>query len=270
MKNTKATLLLSGLIFTIGLTGCSLVKDFSDKKDLYVKYNNELSFDNDNAVDEMLVLDEEETDELKFKYLIEASEYTNATLAHVVDEKTISSEKGFLKKEVSPDTFNESIYQPITLPISFVLFNCDDIGDLVDAYGDCKIDLKKLYTIDGETLYYFDSTFTFNSFAEKYIGLDIKENDTMNSKIVYRLEDDGSLTILYKNQTGFKSDCDNVKEKNFNNNKDLVVPIEKTVFSDLVGEYDEEYLLEALDVYNGTDLYYNENNEGKDFSSFKK
>ena len=37
----------------------------------------------------MLVLDEEETDELKFKYLIEASEYTNATLAHVVDEKTI-------------------------------------------------------------------------------------------------------------------------------------------------------------------------------------
>ena len=59
-------------------------------------------------------------------------------------------------------------------------------------------------------------------------------------------------------------------ENNINLIFDLVVPIENTVFSELVGEYDEEYLLEALDVYNGTDLYYNENNEGKEFSSFKK
>ena len=38
----------------------------------------------------------------------------------------------------------------------------------------------------------------------------------------------------------------------------------------LVGEYDEEYLLEALDVYNGTNNYYDESNDGKDFSNFQK
>ena len=149
-------------------------------------------------------------------------------------------------------------------------YNRESIIDLIDAYGDCDVNCKKLYTIDGDILYYVDSTVTFNISAEKYIGLDIKENDTMNCKVLYKLEDDNSLTILYRNQTGIKDNCDNVQEKNFNNSKELVIPIENTVFSELDGEYDEEYLLEALDKYNGTNNYYDESNENKDFSFIKK
>ena len=273
MNNKKIKVIVSSLILSLGLTGCSfsLIKDSNEDK-LFVKYDEELEFENDNNIDQAINIDKEKIKKVDYEYLIEASEYTKPTFAHVIDESDLTSKiKGFDRfKEKNYETFNESIFQPITLPIAFTLFNIDDIGDLTEAYGDCDINYKKLYTIDGEILYYFDSTFTFNSFAERYIGLDIKENDTMNAKILYRLEEDDSLTILYKNQTGIKDNCNNVLEKNFNNSKKIVIPIEETVFNSLDGEYDEEYLLEALDVYNGTNDYNNESNEGKDFSSFKR
>ena len=273
MNKKGVKVLVSSLILSLGLSGCSLnlVKRF-DNKNLFVKYDNELEFDNDNKIDKLINIDDEKTNKVDYEYLIEASEYTKPTLAHVIDESNLTSKFNIFDRdnEKNFEKFNEGVFQPITLPISFILFNIDDIGDLTEAYGNCDINYKKLYTLDGDILYYIDSTFTFNKFAEDYIDLDIKENDTMNSKILYRLEDNNSLTILYKNQTGIKDNCDNVKEKNFNNSNELVVPIENTVFADLVGEYNEEYLLEALDVYNETNNYYDESNDGKDFSNFQK
>ena len=271
MNKKGVKIIVSSLILSLGLSGCSLnlVKKI-DNKNLFVKYDDELEFDNNNTIDKIINVKEEETDKVDYEYLIESSEFTKPTLAHVIDEDTISSKRKLLKNKISNESFNESVFQPITLPKAFILFNIDDIGDLIEAYGDCDINYKKLYTIDGDILYYFDSTFTFNKFAEDYIDLDIKENEIMNSKILYRLEDNNSLTILYKDQTGIKDTCNNVKEKNFNNSNELVIPIENTVFADLVGEYDKEYLLEALDVYNGTNNYYDESNDGKDFSNFQK
>lgn len=273
MNKKGVKVIVSSLILSLGLSGCSLnlVKKF-DNKDLYVKYDNELEFDNTNTIDKTINVKEEETNKIDYEYLIESSEYTKPTLAHVIDESNLTSKFNIFdrNKEKNYEMFNEGAFQPITLPKAFFLFNIDDIGDLIEAYGDCDINYKKLYTIDGDILYYFDSTFTFNKFAEDYIDLDIKENDTMNSKILYRLEDNNSLTILYKDQTGIKSTCDNVKEKNFNNSNELVIPIENTVFANLVGEYDKEYLLEALDVYNETNNYYDESNDGKDFNNFHK
>lgn len=273
MKNKKTKLIVSSLILSLGLSGCSFnLNNRSSEGAIKVEYDDELFFDNDSSIDTMLDFKEEETDKIDYNYLIEGSEYTKPTLAHVIDEVDLTSNSKFLdhKKEMTNKSFEESAIQPITLPIAFILFSIEDIPDLIDTYGDCDVNCKKLYTIDGDILYYVDSTVTFNISAEKYIGLDIKENDTMNCKVLYRLENDNSLTILYRNQTGIKDNCNNVQEKNFNNSKELVIPIEKTIFSDLDGEYDEEYLLEALDQYNGTNNYYNESNEDKDFSFIKK
>lgn len=274
MKKKKIQVALSLLILSLGLSGCQfkLNKDSKPSGKAIVEYSSEIEVDNNNTIDHLMDISKEDSKKIDYTYLIEDSEYTNTTLAHVIDETTITSDDKFFdhKKGMTTKTFEESAIQPMVVPLAFVLFNVDNMMDLVDAYGTCDINCKKLYTIDGDVLYYFDSTFTFNSFAEKYIGLDIKENDTMNAKILYKLENDNSLTILYRNQTGFRSDSDNVKEMNFNNSKELVVPLENTVFSTLDGKYDEEYLLEAIDVYNGGNNYFHQNNEGKDFSSFKR
>ena len=255
MNNKKTKVLLSTLIITLGLSGCSFNLNKNDNK-IIVKYDKEYFFENNNSVDKKIEFDKEKTSKLDYTYLIEKTDYTNRTLAHIIDEKNISSKSQLLdlKKEKDKSYFEESPIQSLTIQKAFILFDCESLKDIVGVYGECEINCKKLYTLDGEILYNFETVFTFNDFAEKYLFLNVKENDTIKSTILYRLNEDNTLTILYKNQTGVLEDSKNVLEKNFNNKKEILVPIEKTIFNELDGKYPEEYLLEELNEYNENDL----------------
>lgn len=279
MKNTnklKGKLMITGLAVSLCLSGCSF--NLNEKSGEIESINpieyEDSTMASNSKIDDIMGFEDKTSDDssLDYTYLIDNSGTTKATFAHVVDEKTITSNGKFFdgKEEVNCDVFSEDIIQPITLPIAFTLFNIEDMGVLSNSYGDCDITGKKMITLDGDVLYYFEGIFTFNSFADKYIDLGINEGDTMIGKALYRVSNSGSLELLYKSQTGYKEDSPNVLEENYNNYNKIVIPLEDTVFSDMNGEYSENYLREALDVYSGTDMFYNAENEGLDFSKYKK
>lgn len=269
----KGKIIISSLILSLGLSGCS----FSLNKDSGVENDSSIAYedmqDNDKIDSIMEFQDEENKGSIEYTHLIENTDTTRANFVHIIDEKTITNDGKLFdgKKEVSADIFDDETIQPITLPIAFTLFGVDNMADLTDSYGNCEITGKKLLTLDGEIFYYFEGLFTFNSFADKYIDLGINEGDTMTAKSLYRLNADGTLDLLYKSQSGFKEDSPNVLEANYNDVTDkILVDMEDTVFKDMDGEYSVEYLKEALDVYSGTDYYYDSSNDGKDFSKYKK
>ena len=54
---------------------------------------------------------------------------------------------------------------------------------------------------------------------------------------------------MYRTQEGIKSDTDNVIEANYNDAYEVVVPLEKSVFSDMNGKYSEEEANEEIKTY---------------------
>ena len=273
MNKINIKLAISTLVLTLGVSGCSFnLVNRSNNKKIVAEYDYDYTFNNNNPIDNIFDIKKETENKIDYNYLIDSSEYTRATLAHVIADKTITSRtKMFENKKGKPNqTFDNEAIQPIIIPQIFRLNDIDKMSDLIDRYGECEVNCKKLFTLEGDTLYYLDSTFTFNEFAEKFFGFDVKAKDTINAKILYKFNDDNTATILYRNQTGIESRISNVKDKNFNNEKEIIIPVEKTIFNDLDGYYKEEYLKEALDAYNGTDEYYSINNEGIDFNKFKK
>ena len=277
-KNNKIKLTVSTLILTLGLSGCSfnLIKNDNSEKSISIRneYDTETEM-SDFDVDRIMFFpdEDEEFKEVKdYNYLIERTKYTEATLAHVISEKTITSEDKLFDGK---NEFNESFYeypviQPMTLPAKYPLFGIESLSGLIECYGKCDITGKKLITLNGETLYCFDSVFTFNSMSER-LEFGFEEGDTIQASTMYRLNELGQWELLYKKQTGKDYDAPNVLEANFNSDQDILVPIEDTVFADLIGEECSiEFINEALDVYNGTDNYYNEVNEGKDFTQYIK
>ncbi|MBR2678449.1 MAG: hypothetical protein IKE63_03435 [Bacilli bacterium] len=263
LKGTKGKVAISGVIVTLVLSGCSF--QLSAKSDVNDKvlientrnYDTELSHA---KIDDIMGFSKD-SDNLKsyldYHYLIENNDITGATFAHIVEEKTITNDRKRFdgKKEVDDTILDDSIIQPIVLPKVFVLFNAEKVSDLIDAYADCDITAQKLLTFDGDILYYFESTITFNKFAEKYIGLDIKEGDTMTGKALYKLGVAGNWDLLYRNQEGFRSDDSNVVENNYNDTFDVILPISETIFADMNGKYKEEEIKEILDTYNYTGDY---------------
>lgn len=284
-KNKKIKLTLSSLILALGLSGCSFDLIKINKSEDSISIRNDYGYEtemNDYTVDEIMSFPEEPEDfkEVKdYKYLIERTKYTEATLAHVVSEKiVVSKDKNLFnvkkyfdgKKELNSAIFENPVIQPITLPFKYPLFGIEDINELIDSYGTCEITGKKLLTLNDETLYCFDAVFTFNNMSER-LGFGFKEGETIIASTMYRLNDLGQWELLYRKQSGKDYDTSNVLDANFNYYEDIIVPVEDTVFADLVGEeYPVEYISEALDVYNGTDNYYNEDNDGIDFSQFIK
>ena len=275
-KSIKGKIGITSLALTLLLSGCSfnLDKDNSIHSDNTTEYEDELSYEGNSKIDSIMGFKEESNNKgsTEYTHLIENSERTTATFAHIIDEKTITSNGKLFdgKKEVPVDTFSDETIQPITLPIAFTLFNVEDIGTLASYYGVCEINGKKLLTLDGEIFYYFEGIFTFDSYADKYIDLGIDEGDAMKAKALYRCNADGTLDLLYKTQSGFMKDSRNVIEANYNDSNEIFVNLEDTVFADMDGEYSKDYIREALDVYSGTDNFYSEENEGKDFSIYKK
>ena len=276
----KGQVVLYSLIVALGLSGCSFklgTKEGKIESTYSTEYEDESSYhgiNSNSAIDEIMGFKDNSSNKesLEYTYLIDDSINTSATFAHVVDEKTLTNDGKLFdgKEEVDLAVLGNELIQPITLPIAFTLFNIDDVGTLTDGYGDCELTGKKLFTLDGETLYYFESTFTFNSFAEKYICLGINEGDTMTATALYKVDSNGHLELLSRSQKGFKDDSPNVEEVKYNDSGKIVVPLENTVFADMSGEYSIEYLKEALDVYSGEDYYYDSSNDGIDFSKYKK
>lgn len=121
--NKKSKLVISSLIISLGLTGCSFSLNRDNK--IIVKYDKQQEFNNDNKVDELVNIKEKHKRYLDYTYLIEESEYTNKTLAHVIDEKSISSEnkKFDFKKDVDLDFFDDKIINSIELPKAFFYIN---------------------------------------------------------------------------------------------------------------------------------------------------
>ena len=258
-KLAKGKIAISGLVFVLILSGCTykLNKNGIDKSKnkVLIETSDEIDYEIENSRIDSIMDFSKEVDEdkeyLEYTYLIDNSDTTTATLAHVIDEKTITStDKKFDGKEkVDFKILNEDIIQPIVLPKAFVLFNVENVSDLVDGYGDCDITGRKMITLDGDILYYFESTITFNSFAARTIFLDINEGDTITAKALYKVYPSGQLELLYRTQEGIKSDTDNVIEANYNDAYEVVVPLERSVFSDMNGKYSEEEANEEIKTY---------------------
>ena len=277
-KNNKITLTVSSLIIALGLSGCSFDLIKTDKSDNSISVINEYGYEtemSDNNVDKIMSFpdEKEEFEEVKdYSYLVEKTEYTNATLAHVISEKTIvSNSKKLLdlkkffdgKKELNYEYFENPVIQPITLPMKYPLFGIEDLSELVECYGTCEITGKKLLTLDGETLYYFDSVFTFNHMSER-LGFGFEEGDTIEASCMYRLNDLGQWEQLYRKQSGKDYDTQNVLDANFNSYQKILVPIEETEFADMIGEeYTVDFIIDELNAYNDANNYYGENDSQK-------
>ena len=260
IKMAKGTIAVSGILTTLVLSGCSLdineIKSIDISKNKFlIETNDEYDYELDNdRIDDIMGFKEEvdsDKEYLDYTYLIDDSKYTTATFAHVIDQKTITSDGKMFdgKKEMSSRTFGEDIIQPIALPIAFTLFDIEGVPDLVDGLAVCDITGTKMITLEGDTLYYFESVLTFENFAERIVALDVREGDTMTAKALYKLNPNGMLELLYKNQEGYKADTDNVVINNFNNSNEVVIPLEKTIFAEIDGKYSEEEAKETLKEY---------------------
>lgn len=263
LKGTKGKVAVSGLVVTLILSGCSFQLSAKSDSNNKVLIENTRNYDtelNHDKIDDIMGFSKNSDSSkscLDYNYLIENNDITGATFAHIIEEKTITNNRKRFdgKKEVDDTVFDDNIVQPIVTPRVFVLFNAEKISDLIDSYADCDITGQKLVTFDGDILYYFESTITFNKFAEKYIGLDIKEGDTMTGKALYKLNIAGNWDLLYRTQEGFRSDDPNVLENNYNDTYDVILPISETIFADMNGKYSEEEIKEILDTYNYTGDY---------------
>ena len=254
LKSTKGKLAISGLVLALGLSGCSFNLNKSGDNKVLIETNKAYDYELENdRIDNLMGFtnDIEDNDYLDYTYLIDNSETTVATFAHVIDEKTITSNGKLFdgKEERESAVFEEDIIQPIVTPKAFFLYNVDDISTLVESYGDCDITGKKMITLEGEVLYYFESVLTFNDFAHDIIDLDIKDGDTITAKALYRLNPNGQLELLYKTQEGYKEDTPNIVEANYNDSSEVVIPLDKTIFADMDGKYSESEAENTLKEY---------------------
>lgn len=266
----KKKLLVTNLAFALILSGCSF--SLGNSKQDTIKSNIEVEdiIDDNNEIDELMGFKNNYKNINTYDYLIDNSDNTTATFAALLEEKTISNDTKFFdeREEASIEVFNNPIINPITIPKPLVLDHIYEVSDLVGSYGNCDITCKKLISLNGEIYYYIKSIFTFDS-AGEYLIIGANSGDTIEAEYLYRVDENNELELLYRNQTGVSADTDNVIENNYNNsNQTIIVPIEETVFSDMNGSYNEEYLREALDVYSGTDDYYDPKNDGEDFTKF--
>lgn len=190
-----------------------------------------------------------------------------ATMAHVITKNGYSNKMiPFDEKEgFTSGTFycEDRDYLPIIIPDT--LREREEVRrgiiDLLgkDLYADtCNVTCTKMETIDGELLYYVVATIE-----------DKNKNVLIETDCLYQLVGHDIVT-LYRKQTGDFADDENVVIKNVNDKNPVLIPINKTIFSDLNGTYKESFLKEALDVYCGEDNYYNKENDNLDFTQYQK
>ena len=186
-----------------------------------------------------------------------------ASFAHLMDEGTITSdlELGDEAVTMSSATFCDSRINPIILPDSLSEFKT--IRNLLN-YTDSTIKCKKIITFDGKTLYYIDAKMVFN------YDCAVSDGDYIQCKCLIQLYPNGKFILLSRNQTGIGSESENIINSNFNNEKQIVLPISDTVFKDMNGVYTDEYLNEAIDTYSGENMFYSTKNDGIDFDIYKK
>ena len=262
-NSIKRKLAVTGLVITLSLSGCTfkINKKFQkENKNKVLIENDDYNWDlNNDKLDEIMGFSKTKVDEnksyLDYEYLLIDSDTTDKTLAHVIDEKIITSDKEMFdgKKEVEESTFKEDIIQPIILPKAFILFHIDDMEVLIDAYTVGEIIGTKMITLDGDILYRFDSTLTFNDFAERFLDFDIKKGDQIEAIALYKLQPNGRLELLYRNQTGIKADTDNIVEANYNNSEDILIPLEEGLFTN--NKLTKEEALDELENNYSSKIY---------------
>lgn len=284
-KILRKQLLITSLIVSLFLTGCSNNTKTTEEAQILVEYD---SHDNPEepsvGVDDLLGLKSNRDDlygkKLNYNYLIDntnvsettiAGKYYDAgvqetihyaSLARLVDENTITSniELGDDKTAMSIGTFTslQIIKCPDSLKEDIIPSNCCNY----------EINAKKFVTIDNQIYYYITSTVTFKDSIEQYNN-HISKDDYLECEGLYQLCD-GKFVELSRNQTGLGSEDENISNSNFNNKTKVVIPASETPFKNMKGEYPKEYVLEAIDTYIGEDNYYSPKNDGKDFSEYKK
>ena len=274
-------LVVSEVIMSLIMTGCgfNITKKVDKENTTKVTIERQHNIDlekNNSEIDRLIGFTRNhQENQNNINYLIDKSENTNATFATLLEDKTITSVEKLMdgKKAMTRGTFNYYLINQIIIPESLSNLKShqiDEMTDLINYYGTCDINCKKLLTLDHETLYYFDETLTFNSHI-KQLPIDANEGDFIKAECLYKVLDDNKLELLYRNQTGYKRDEQNIIDANYNNeNENIIIPLEDTIFEILNGEYKESYLREALDTYTGEENYYASENKGKDFSMFSK
>lgn len=285
LKKLRNQLVIAGLagIGALNVTGCS--EKTADNK--IVTEINTLHIADDSLVpiDVLLHFNGSADRGIKkskvdYQYLIDNSEITDeeierrnklgasvsyASLAHVIDEAVITNRfaLGDHKTGYTLRTFGDSPVQVITCP--------DTLSKKVIPLecADYEIDVKKLLSDDGHIFYSIKSTETFKKSANRYNPY-VQNGDTVECEVLYQLVGTNKYVEIYRNQTGIFSEDENVVSKNINNETKILKPLEETVFKDLNGEYDKDYITEALDTYSGQDSFSAASNAEYDFSKFIK
>ena len=286
MNKLRKKLLLLSLIASLSLTGCSKNKVESQPKILVECDSHTNSEQYHNSIDDLLGLDRTSHNEdlygkkLNYTYLIDntnleettfAGIYYNAgvnetihyaSLARLVDENTITSKIDFNDNKTAMSTGTFTALQIIECP--------DSLKNDVIPSTCCNYEMscKKLVTIDDQTYYYIVSEVTFNESIEKYDN-QITKDDYLKCESLYQLCENGFVE-LSRHQTGLGSTDENISNRNFNYQEEVVLPIEKTPFKEMNGEYTKDYILEALDAYTGRDDHYSTDTKNIDFSSYQK
>ena len=293
MTKTRKKLLIASLITMLSLNGCSInsQKDTTNKKNKTIiceETSTPLTQNYYDYLEDIYQMNYIENEKIEkniiFEYLIDftglndnsidnlyksmnKAPLNKATFAHLIEDSTITNiTKPFDGKTAMTNaTFysdgSSKVYQPIIIPESYNNTNILDFIGKEHLDGEssyCDLNCKKFITIDGQTLYYLDGK----------VG--DGENNIFNAQALYQYTDNHEFVLLYRNQTGYGLYDRNILDSNFNNVDKIVYPIEETVFKDLNGTYEESYLREALDVYSSENNYYSSDNEGKDFSMYKK
>ena len=289
LRNKLAILSLVG---TIALTGCSNTKEDTkaNGNEVLVEYTSHYNPElYDNKIDDIMGLKNTYNEDLykekiNYNYFIDNTNLTKeelsqkykdageggqlifASFARLVDENTITDKISFNddKSAMSLGTFKSSL-QVITCPDSI------KNNKIPIECANYEINVKKLVSIHGQTFYYIDSKLIFNDNVKYYsTSAPIHSGDVIECECLYQLFSDGKFIELSRNQTGLGSESDNIINSNFNNESKVVSKVDETVFKDMNGEYKESYLREALDTYTGSNLFESKDNEGIDFSQYKK
>lgn len=277
-QTTKGKVMISSLVFTMLVAGYTfkLNNDSNNNKsELISQYDIVNEVEKNRDVDWVLGFDDINKsisgEDLDFSYYIDDSNVTNATLAHVLDEVTFTNDKGIFdnKEKLNNEVFYYPPIQPIIVPEALEAFGVEDMLELTSRLGKYQLTVKKLLTMDGETMYYQEAIFIFNKNAET-LKCEVEEGDFMQAQTLHKLREDGMWEELYRNQTGVYQNGRNIIENNYNNENKIIVPIEESPFAETKGKYDMNYLREAADLLDGEDNFYSEENEGKDFSAYKK
>lgn len=295
MNKKQLMALLLSFTMTFSFAGCSSNKPGEDKNDGAILINDGFYYLDDEGsrdIDDHYYLRSNDrienklsrADNVGFEYLIDldyTSDMTNLSrslLAKIVDEHTLSNSLSTIfEKNETRMTSVPSFLSYVILPEDYKVYG--SIGGLRNVSNfDYKCQKLLTYSPEGtDIVYNVSQRIEINSMIDHYnhhlpsVGSKFEKGNTLQVDMLFKVED-GKIIILASKQTGIGSECKNVQKNNIGNYDEAIKSIKNTKLSTLSNDnaYNSSYIYEVLDAYSGTDIYMSSENDGKDFSAFKK